>query len=148
MKSKVASKRASLINTLYNIKAKIYNVVYANTCTEYVRNESYSCAGYDLLKCYRFWRKSFSDFGENRFLILKKIVFWFEKIIFWFWRKSFSDFEENRFLIFSWFYNTIYEAHLHTKKNVCKSCVNRVILTRFLTRFIPHFFFFGLGMAI
>ena len=49
MKSKVASKRASLINTLYNIKAKIYNVVYANTCTEYVRNEPYSCAGYDLL---------------------------------------------------------------------------------------------------
>ena len=50
MKSKVASKRASFINYMYNIKAKIYNVVYANTC----RNESYSCAGYDLLKCYRF----------------------------------------------------------------------------------------------
>ena len=49
MKPKVASKRVSLIDTLYNIKAKIYNVVYANTCTEYVRNESYSCAGYDLL---------------------------------------------------------------------------------------------------
>ena len=46
MKSKVAPKRASLINILYNIKAKIYNVVFANTCTctEYVRNESYSCA--------------------------------------------------------------------------------------------------------
>ena len=50
MKLKVASKRASLINTLYNIKAKIYNVVYVNTCTEYVRNELYSCAGYDILK--------------------------------------------------------------------------------------------------
>ena len=38
MKSKVASKRASLINTLYNMKARIYNVVYTNTYTEYVRD--------------------------------------------------------------------------------------------------------------
>ena len=66
---------------------------------------------------------SVTDFEENRFLILEKIVFWFWKKSFsdfednrfliwenhfWFWRKSFSDFEENRFLIFSRFYNTIY----------------------------------------
>ena len=68
-----------------------------------------------------FWRKSFSDFEENRFLIWENHFLILEKIVFWFWRKSFSDFEENRFLIFSRFYNTIYEAHLHTKKIVCKS---------------------------
>ena len=31
---------------------------------------------------------SVTDFEENRFLILKGIVFWFEKIVFWFRRKS------------------------------------------------------------
>ena len=66
-------------------------------------------------------RKSFSDFGENHFLILKKIVFWF-----------FHDLLKHDLL-----------SSFAYEKIVKKSCVNRVILTRFLTWFIPQCFLFG-----
>ena len=130
--------------------------MYANTCTEYVRNESYSCVGYDLLTCSWFCRKSFSDFGGNRFPILKKIVLWFfrdffailKKIVFWFIRKSFlifsrfySDFEENRFLIFSWFLETRFIKLICIRKNtekiVCKSRdFNTILSTIYSTIFL------------
>ena len=83
-----------------------------------------------------FWRKSFSDFEENRFmifsrffpvfeenrfLIYKKIVSDFFTILFRFWRKSFFDFGENRFLIFfSWFLETRFIELICIRKNTEK----------------------------
>ena len=95
-----------------------------------------------------FWRKSFSDFEENRFmifsqffpdfeenrfLIYKKIVSDFFTILFRFWRKSFFDFGENRFLIFSWFLETRFIKLICIRKNtekiVCKSRDFKTILS-------------------
>ena len=130
--------------------------MYVNTCTEYLRNESYSCVGYDLLWCSWFCRKSFSDFEENRFmifswffpdfeenrfLIYKKIVSDFFSILFPFWRKSFFDFGENRFLIFSWFLETRFIKLICIRKNtekiVCKSRdFNTILSTIYSTIFL------------
>ena len=106
-----------------------------------------------------FWRKSFSDFEENRFMIFSrffpdfeenrfliydKIISDFFTILFRFLRKSFFDFGENRFLIFSWFLETRFIKLICIRKILKKSCVNRVILTRFKARFIPQYFGFGM----
>ena len=61
-----------------------------------------------------FWRKSFSDFEENRFLIWDNHLLILEKIVFWFWRKSFSDF----------FFHDLLSSFAYEKKCekiVCKS---------------------------
>ena len=103
-----------------------------------------------------FWRKSFSDFEENcfmifsrffpdfeenRFLIYKEIVSDFFTILFRFWRKSFFDFRENRFLIFSWFLETRFNKLICIRKNtekiVCKSRdFNTILSTIYSTIFL------------
>ena len=98
---------------------------------------------------------SVTDFEENCFLILEKIVFWFWRKSFSDLRKSFSDFGENRFLILKkivfWFFHDFITQFIQLyciqKKIVCKSRLNRVILTRFLTRFIPQFFLVWAGIG-
>ena len=139
--------------------------MYVNTCTEYLRNESYSCVGYHMTYfsvpdfaenrflilaeiVFRFWRKSFYDFfaifsrfWRKSFSDYKKIVSDFFTILFRFWRKSFFDFGENRFLIFSWFLETRFIKLVCIRKNteniVCKSRdFNTILSTIYSTIFL------------
>ena len=91
-------------------------------------------------KSFYDFSRFFPDFEENRFLIYKKIVSDFFTILFRFWRKSFFDFGENRFQIFSWFLETRFIKLICIRKNtekiVCKSRdFNTILSTIYSTIF-------------
>ena len=110
--------------------------MYVNTCTEYLRNESYwPTLVFLILQKNRFmiFSRFFHDFEENRFLIYKKIVSDFFTILFRFRRKSFSDF----FMILETRFIKLICIRKNTEKIVCKSRdFNTILSTIYSTIFL------------